>query len=182
MSQYYAKWQDGHTVIWRNLTWKEYNKFRSKYEQSRFQEPLDVAMEIYSTVLIDGPDVKFVPAGIPCYVCKHQMLNNPFSGRYEDIAPAIDLSRRMVKENYLLSAKSLIASTLNYKIEEIDNWDPNTFFLRLAQTEIAHGRTFDPVNPKTLKDSKGNPVPSIKPSLSPTQKKAVERTKDKARR
>jgi len=133
--------------------------------------------------LIDGPDPKFVPAGIPGYICKQQLLNNPFSGRYEDIAPAVELSRKVVSTNYLLSAKALIAATLNYKPEEIDNWDPNTFFLRLAQTEIACGRTFDPVNPRILKDSKGNPVPpSIKNPLTPAQQKALDRTKERARK
>jgi hypothetical protein len=144
---------------------------------------MSVAMDVYKTVLIDGPDPKFVPAGIPGYICKQQLLNNPFSGRYEDIAPAVELSRKVVSTNYLLSAKALIAATLNYKPEEIDNWDPNTFFLRLAQTEIACGRTFDPVNPRILKDSKGNPVPpSIKNPLTPAQQKALDRTKERARK
>lgn len=183
MSQYYAKWKSGFSVIWRNLTWNEYRKFKSVYDRSPFQEPMDVALEIYKTVLVDGPDPIGVPAGIPGYICKQQMLNNPFSGRYEDIASAIELSRRAVTGNYLLSAKALIAATLHYKPEELDNWDPNTFFLRLAQTEVACGRTFDPIDPLALKDSKGNPVPpSIKNPLSPTQLKALERTKERARR
>lgn len=183
MSHYVARWRDGFEVVWRNLTWGEYRGFRQRYEQSPFQEPMDVALAIYETVRVEGPDPKFVPAGIPGYICKQQMLNNPFSGRFEDVAPAMEMARRIVTGDYLLSAKALIAATLNYRPEEIDSWDPNTFFLRLAQTEIANGRTFDPVDPRALKDSTGKPVPpKIKKNLSPTQQKALDRTRDRAAR
>lgn len=178
MSQYIAQWRDGFQVVWRNLTWKEYREFKSRYENSPFSEPMDVALDIYRTVYIKGPDPKFVPAGIPGFICKQQMQSNPFSGRFEDIAPAIQIARNVVTSDYLLSAKALVASILNYKPEEIDNWDPNTFFLRLAQAEVASGRTFDPVDPKASKDIKGNPAPQkIKRNLSPTQKLAIDRTK-----
>lgn len=183
MSNYIATWRDGFSVTWRNLTWNEYRHFKSRYDKSPFQEPMDIALDIYEAVLINGPDPKFVPAGIPGFICKQQLVNNPFSGRYEDIAIALDMSRQAVTGNYLLSAKALIASTLNYKPEEVDGWDAATFFLRLAQTEIASGRTFDPVNPKVLKDSNGKPVPpkiKTKP-LSSTQIKAIERSRERAK-
>jgi hypothetical protein len=178
MSTYQAVWRDGFQVIWRNLTWSEYQRFRKQYEQSTFEEPMEIALDIYRAVCIKGPDPNFVPAGIPGFICKQQMISNPFSGLYEDIAPAVEMARKIVTNDYLLSAKALIASTLNYRPEEIDNWDPNTFFVRLAQTEVANGRTFDPVDPKVLKDSKGRPIPpNIKKNLSPTQQKALDRAK-----
>lgn len=182
MSQYIARWRDGYKVVWRDLTWSEYRKLQSQYEQTLFQEPMEVSLAIYETVFIDGPDPKFVPAGIPAFICKQQMANNPFSGRYEDIATAVELARRVVTGDYLLSAKALISATLNYKPEEIDRWDPNTFFMRLAQTEVANGRTFDPVNPKAPRDSKGKVIPqNIKRPLSPAQHKALARTKERDR-
>lgn len=181
MTNYIAKWGN-FTVVWKNLTWEEYRSFKSKYEQSQFEEPMDIAMEIYSIVRIQGPDPKFVPAGIAGYVCKQQMLNNPFSGRYEDIMPALDLARRIVEGNYLISAKALIANTLNYKPEEIDKWDPTTFFIRLAQTEIARGNILDPVNPRVAKDSKNKSIPpKNKPLLSSIQLKALERTRERGK-
>lgn len=178
MSQYIAKWKDGFEVVWRNLTWKEYREFKQRYDQSKFEEPMDVALDVYRTVYIDGPDYKFVPAGIPGYICRQQMSNNPFSGTYEDLSSAIKMARNVVASNYLLSAKGIIAATLNYKPEEIDNWDPNTFFLRLAQTEIASGMTFDPVNPKAPK-STNESIP--KKNLSSAQQKAVDRTRERNR-
>jgi hypothetical protein len=176
VSQYMARWQDGFEVVWRNLTWSEYREFKARYDKSMFDVPMDIAIDIYSTVYIKGPDPKFVPAGIPGYICQQQMQNNPYSGRFEDIAPAINMGRMAVSGNYLLCAKALIASVLNYKPEEIDNWDPNTFFLRLAQTEVASGRTFDPVDPKAIPaDSKTSAKKSHR-ALTPQQEKAIART------
>lgn len=180
MSQFYAKWRDGFEVVWRNLTWSEYKKFAPRYENSPFAEPIDVALDIYKQVLIEGPDPAFVPAGIPAYICKQQMINNPFSGRYEDVANAVELSRRAVVGDYLQSAKALIANALHYKLEEIDQWDPNKFFLRLAQAEIALGRTFDPVKPKRHRGQAPIDDPEVqkilKKKLTPSQALALERT------
>lgn len=180
MSQYVAEWRDGFQVVWRNLTWKEYQSFKTRYESSPFAEPMDVALDIYRTVYIKGPDPKFAPAGIPGFICKQQMANNPFSGRYEDIAPAVEIARRVVTGDYMMCAKAIIAATLNYRPEEIDTWDPTTFFLRLAQAEIANGRTFDPINPKAPKDAHGNPLPLKKQHkpLSPAQQKAIDRSRE----
>lgn len=179
MSQYIAQWRDGYQVVWRNLTWAEYRKYRQRYEESPFEEPMDVSLEIYRLVYIKGPDPDFVPAGIAGYICKQQMLNNPFSGRYDDIAPAVSMARQVVGNDYLMSAKALIATTLNYKVEDIDSWDPNKFFIRLAQAEISTGRTFDPVDPNAPKDAKGHPIPK-KPNrpLTQAQKAALDRTRE----
>jgi hypothetical protein len=180
VSQYVAKWRDGYQVVWRNLTWAEYKRFKDLYAESPFAEPMDVALNIYQLVYIKGPDPKIVPAGIAAFITKQQMHNNPYSGRYEDIAPAVAMARQIVMSDYLLSAKALIASTLNYRPEEIENWDPNTFFLRLAQAEVASGRTFDPVDPKAPKDTKGQPIPQKKPHrpLTQAQQQAIERTRE----
>jgi len=181
MPQFYAKWRDGFEVIWRNLTWSEYKQFQFRFDNSPFIEPVSLALEIYKLVLIEGPDPAFVPAGIPAYILKHQMLSNPFSGRFEDIAPALELSRRAISGNYLEAAKALIASTLHYKVEEIEQWDPNRFFLRLAQAEVALGRTFDPVDPNKKKRgqaAKDDPEVQkiLKKELTPSQKIALNRT------
>lgn len=179
MAHYSAQWKDGFEVLWRNLTWGEYRRFKQRYEQSPFEEPMDIALDIYRTVYVKGPDPDFIPAGILGYICKQQMINNPFSGRFEDINPAIEMARRIVTGDYLLSAKALISASLHYKLEEIDSWDPNTFFLRLAQTEIINGRTFDPVDPraKTL----NTPPPKPQRNLSPTQQKAIARARERGR-
>lgn len=180
MSQYVARWRDGYQVVWRNLTWAEYRTFQKRYEESPFEEPMDVALDIYRLVYLKGPDPKVVPAGIAAFITKQQMRNNPFSGRYTDLMPAVAMARQIVNSDYLLSAKGLIAATLNYKPEEVDGWEPNTFFLRLAQAEVASGRTFDPVDPRTPKDAKGNPVNKKPPHrpLTQAQQNAMDRTRE----
>lgn len=182
MSQYNAVWRDGFQVVWRNLTWSEYRGFRAAYESSPFQEPMDVALDIYKTVYLKGPDPKYVPAGIPAFICKQQMVNSPFSGMFEDVSSALEKARRLVTGDYLLSAKAIIASTLNYRPEEIDQWDANMFFLRMAQAEIASGRTFDPVNPLATKAMQGKEASNKqhKP-LSSAQQKAMDRAKQRDR-
>lgn len=184
MAQFYAQWQDGFEAIWRNLTWAEYKQYKDKFENSQFLEPMNLALEVYRLVLVEGPDPATVPAGIPAYVLKHQMLNNPFSGRYDDVANALVLSRKAVTGSYLESAKGMIAHALHYKPEEIDQWGPDKFFLRLAQAEIALGRTFDPVDPNAKKKKRGQAAKDdpevqqiLKKELTPAQKIALERTK-----
>lgn len=181
MAQFVAQWPDGFIVRWRNLNKAEYKQFRTAYETSRFAEPIDVALELYQTVLQEGPDPKHVPAGIPAFIAKHQLVDNPYSGQYEHVQPAINMARHMVQNDYLMAATALIASTLNYRPEEIEQWDPNTFFIRLAQTEIALGRPFEPVDPKAPKDARGNPIndKKIKKPLTDTQRKAIARSRDR---
>lgn len=179
MAHFEAQWGDGYRVRWRNLTKIEYTRFKRAFDSSRFSEPMAVANELYATVLQDGPDPRYVSAGISAYIAKHELLNNPFSGRYEDIAPAIEMARRVVTGDYLLAASAIISATLNYKPEEIEQWDPNTFFIRLAQAEIANGRTFDPVDPRIKKDAKGNPQKKIKKPLTTAQEKVIARTRDR---
>jgi hypothetical protein len=180
VSNYVARWGDGFQVIWRNLTWAEYRSFKPRYDQSPFEEPMDVALDIYKLVHTSGPDPNYVPAGIPSYICKQQMQNNPYSGHYEDISPAVKMARQIVTSNYLLSAKAMISATLNYRPEEIDNWDPNTFFIRLAQAEVATGRNFDPVDPKAP-PALDSPIQPTKKPLTTAQQKALKRTKEHGR-
>lgn len=180
MSKYIARWKDGFSVIWRNLTWAEYRAYKTKLDNSPFLEPMDVAMDIYKTVLIEGPDLRYVPAGIPAFICKQQMVNNPFSGQFEDVSSALELARKAVTSDYLLAAKAIIASTLHYRPEEIDAWDPNLFFIRLAQAELTAGQ-FDPVNPKAAQaQQKGKQKTPARP-LSASQQKALQRTRDRDR-
>lgn len=140
---------------------------------------MDVALGIYKTVYLDGPDPKYVPAGIVGYICDQQMSTNPFSGRYKDLVPALSVARQVVQGDFLQSTKGIIAATLNYKLEEIDQWDPVTFFTRLAQTELATGRTFEPVDPHAEISPTGKPKKLQKPKkdLTASQQIALDRTK-----
>lgn len=177
MSTYYAQWPDGFEVTWRNLTWAEYRKFKDAFESSPFSEPMDVSLDIYELVRIKGPVPKAVPAGIAAFICKQQMINNPFSGRYKEVTAALEMARRVVVSDYLLSTKAIVASTFNYTLEEIDTWDVDKFFVRLAQAEIINGKPLEPQDPTIPKDSKGKPIKLIKRTLTPAQQKAIDRSK-----
>lgn len=140
---------------------------------------MDVSLDIYKLVHIKGPDPDFVPAGIPVYICEQQMINNPFSGNFQDISAAMNMARRVVHGDFLLSAKAMIASSLHYKIEDMGDWDPTTFFVRLAQAEIVSGRSFDPVDPKAIQ-ANIKKAPN-KREFTPVQQKAIERIKERNR-
>lgn len=176
MSKYLARWEDGYVVEWRNLTWKEYNSFKIRYRSSPFKTPMDVAMDIYKICRINGPVPAAVPAGIVAFICKQQMENNPFGGNVKDVASALRQARLAVENDYFLAATGLIANTLNYKIDEIVDWDPQTFFLRLAQSEIVTGHKLNVAQPEA------QDKPQIrKKELSPRAEIARQRVRDRDR-
>lgn len=179
MSQYFAQWRDGYQVVWRDLTWSEYKLFKLRYDQSPFLHPMDLSMDMYRTLLVKGPDPKVVPSGIPAYICNQQMKGNPFSGDFRDISNALALSRQAVQSNFLISAKGMIASILHYRVEEMDNWDPTTFFIRLAQAELASGRNFQPLDPRTVEPTDPNYRPKKQYTLNSAQQKALDRVKNR---
>src|SRR5271163_1921202 len=111
MSKFVARWADGFVVVWRNLTWAEYKALKPRIDNSPFVEPMDIAMDVYRLVLIEGPDPRFVPAGMAAFVFKHQTIDNPFNGKFKDIDLALTLSRNMVMGDYLLAARGIIAHT-----------------------------------------------------------------------
>jgi hypothetical protein len=147
MTRYTATWPDGFTVIWRNLTWAEYKEFKPLLDNSIFQSPAALSIKVYRACLIDGPTPEIVPAGIADFIAKQQMVNNPFCGEFAVLTNYLRAARTVLASNYLMGAKALIAHTFNYKFEEIDAWDVDMFFLRLAQAELVSQRITSPVDP-----------------------------------
>lgn len=158
MSTYRAQWSD-QIVIWRDLTWSEYRQLIPPNElvfpkDSGIIDPM-WAMEVYKTCCISGPTPPFVMAGIVQQIAAQQLVNNPFAGDYESIDKALTNARNKVNSSYLNAAKALICAAFHYKMEEIDNWSADIFFMRLAQSELVLGEVIK------LKDPNAKEVPAI---------------------
>lgn len=143
-------------VVWRPLTWKEFNRFQ--------REPFLRSADIYETCVVEGPDLGRAPMGIVRWIAAQVLESNPFSGGFKEIAKSLATARKNVQGNYLLSAKAAIAGTFRYTFEEIDNWNAETFFERLAQAELLMNSPLEPANPSQaaapLKKKPNRPSPS----------------------
>lgn len=173
MTQYIARWASGYEVRWRALTWAEYRQFK----QRALLRPIGVDSDIYRAVLLDGPPVERCPAGIASYIAKHALAGNPFSGRYEDVAQALVAKREALERNYLLSAKAMVAHLFHVSFEEIDKWDADVFFTRLAQAEFIAGKQLQPADPKAAKSQDPNQKRPKRP-LTAAQSMVVNRVND----
>lgn len=145
---YRAVWPSGQTVTWRPLTWNEYHLISSlPSEYGR-------CAAVYRATRLDGPPPHEALAGIVQWVGRHQLETNPFSGQLAPIQKQRAKSKAWV-ESYLNSAAALVSWAFGYKFEEIEEWDQETFFNRLAQAEYIFGKPLDPVDPKAPKEEPG---------------------------
>ena len=141
-TQYIAAWKSGVAVRWRSLTWSEYRQFK---QQMTYGSPVEVYIDLYRAVLLEGPDLVDASAGIVDFVGRSMLETNPFGGEYLDIAHALNAKRS--SQTYLDTARALVAGLFHYSFEEIDTWDADTFFQRVAQAEFLAGRPIDPEDP-----------------------------------
>lgn len=146
MAVFTAQWQDGISVKWRSLTWKEYQYSVSPGTTETF-------LGIYDKVSLDGPKSDIVPAGVAVYVAQQVLLNNPFSGDINQIKTALATARKQVS-SYMNRARALVCSVLHYKLEDIDTWDSDTFFERLAMAEAMEVRLGRPSMDPIIKEPK----------------------------
>jgi hypothetical protein len=154
MASYSAYWNVDYRIEFRDLTWEEYNRICFGVDPNNI--PPQVVIDIYNTCILRGPDARLVTAGIGFFVAKHQIVNNPFSGRYENVAAALNSARELVSGNYLLAAQAVIANTFTLPFEEIKGWSAEKFFLRMAQAELIKGDRLNPSPPESKQPE--NPV------------------------
>ena len=133
-------------VRWRDLTWKEYQQFTGAR-----RIPAVLYSEIYEKVLVEGPSLALVPAGIVEWIGRQQFDQNPFSWKYPPIRASIDQSRAKVQSSWLTIARAVVASVFHYSFEEIDEWPSELFFERVAQAELLTGSPLEPSDPKAPK-------------------------------
>jgi hypothetical protein len=185
MQIFFARWPSGRKVKWRSLTWAEFKKFDRQLD---YDCPASVYCDVYRAVLLDGPPldgdpVYQAPAGLVEWIARALLDSNPFNGEYKDVKRALDMKRVELKSSWLNSAKSIIAGIFRYTFEEIESWDAEMFFERLAYAEFVCGRKLEPGDPdkpdaqhpgKKTGHPEGPPKPA-KRELSPAQQKVVNR-------
>jgi hypothetical protein len=180
MTAFVAQWPSGRWVKFRSLTWAEYREF-----EPRLRNPdlaANVYLDVYRRVFLSGEDWRTSTAGMVEYVGRVLTEQNPFNGRYHDVARALELKRIEFKQDYLQAAKAVVASIFHYSFEEIDRWDPETFFERLAQAEYITGRKIEPVDPnakkKKTRPGEEKPERRSKP-LSDAQRMVLDRVNER---
>lgn len=143
---YEATWPSGAKVRWRAPTWKE---FQGLYHSA---DPRPVRnLKFYELCVIEGPRPDKVPAGIVAWLGVNMLDKSPFTGQLDSIQQYLQLSRSWFQSSYLENAKALIAGTFRYTFEEIENWDAEVLFKRLAAAEFLVNRGLEPADPKTIK-------------------------------
>lgn len=145
MTAFFAKWPSGRWVKFRSLTWAEYREYEP-YLQSGPQA--GVYYDIYKRVFLSGSEKpEYASAGVVHFVGESLTANNPFNGRFDDVDRARNLKKYQFQSDYLQAARAVIASIFHYTFEDIDKWDPETFFERLAAAEYVSGRELAPKDP-----------------------------------
>jgi hypothetical protein len=171
MQVFFARWPSGRKVKWRSLTWAEFKKFDRQLD---YDCPASVYCDVYRAVVLDGPPldgdpVYQAPAGLVEWIARALLDSNPFNGEYKDVKRALEMKRIELKSSWLNSAKSIIAGIFRYTFEEIEQWDAEMFFERLASAEFVSGRKLEPGDPDKLD------AQHAKRELSPAQQKVVNR-------
>ena len=165
-----ATWPDGISVVFRSLSWGEFRKV-----QSLQGSPAEKALEVYKCCLVEGPTVERIPAGIMMWVYQTEMTQSPFAGSFQALSVPLQEIRNTVTNNYLLCAQAMIASVFKIPFTEMDTWDSDTFFTRLAQAEFVSGVPLNPVDPSVPVDKKGRPMKKLKKQLTTAQALAIDK-------
>lgn len=125
-----------------------------------------------------------VTAGVVDFLGQTLLKNSAFADATKDmqlVHAALERQRRLLRNNYFESCKAVLAGVFRYTFEEIEEWDEDTFFARLAAAELLSG---EDLGPKQLEEPRktGKPgAPKAPPKapkkpLTNTQAKALERT------
>jgi hypothetical protein len=133
----------GVRIRFRHLTWKEFRQAKA------MAGPIEARnLWVYETALLLGPKIDEVPAGVVAWVGFTLVDQNPFNGDVKSIQQFQILSRQWFENSFLEKAKALVAGTFRYTFEEIDQWDQEVFFKRLAAAEFLVGKTMTTVAPQ----------------------------------
>ena len=172
MQVFSAQWASGRYAKWRSLTWAEFRQFEARL---RYESPMQVYVDLYRAVVIQGPPLEGdpifqAPAGLVEFVAHSMLDSNPFGGEYTSVKNAMEQKRTELKQNFLSASKAIIAGIFRYTFEEIEQWDAEMFFERLAAAEFVSGRKVEPGNP----NRKGRRGPQKK-DLTAAQEQVVQR-------
>lgn len=148
-----AIWKGYPTVIrWRTLTWAEHRKI------SAYQAPAIARyMEAYQVCVVNGPDLATVPFGIAYWIGRMELEESPFGGQFKVLTGELDKARQWFQHDFLNAAQAVVAWTFRYTPEEIETWDADKLFKRLAQAEYIFNRPLIPADPEEKPDDGKNP-------------------------
>lgn len=158
MQMFQAQWKSWGTVKWRSLSWAEFKKFE---QQAGYTCPMGVANDIYRAVVLLGPDIEEATAGLIEFIVSHIFSKSSFTGNADILEVKLKEKRLALENDYLISAKAVIASMFNYKFEEIDQWDEDKFLEILTQAEFVAGKQLPvgrPEPPKVIKHDRKGPL------------------------
>lgn len=139
--------------------------------------------DIYRLVVLEGPDLGEIPAGISRFIGTSVLDWSAFSGAFPTIQAKLDQTRAAIGGDYLVFAKAFIAQLFHYKIEELDEWDSDKLFQHIVMAEMATGRKIEPLDPLAEEEKKKNPnkkkdeAPKNKPELNKAQKMVLDRVR-----
>lgn len=174
MSIRVAVWPSGTCITWRPMSWGEYRKIQSLQEP-----PAAKALEVYTLCRVEGPYPDKVMAGPMMWIFQYELENSPFSGSFQTLSLPLEQARAKLAGTYLLTAQAFISSVFKIPFEKMEEWDAETFLLRVAQAEFIAGVPLNPVDPKTIKSPKmgqGNKANPNKKQLTTTQQMALDRS------
>lgn len=124
----------------------------------------------------DNPTLDKITAGIVDFLGRTLLKNNPYSGDIEAMKKALEVQREALQVDYIDACKAVIAGVFRYTFEEIDEWDSETFFSRLAKAELISGEDLGPKPVAKEEPSQTKPIPKVpKRPLTPTQARVLER-------
>jgi hypothetical protein len=148
-----------------------------------FEQEMTVFSDLYR--LVADPDESLpldqVTAGIVYFLGRTLLGDSAFADETKDmqvVQSALERQRHLLRNNYFESCKAVLAGIFRYTFEEIEEWDEETFFARLAAAELLSGEDLSPKVPEEPAKpgaTKGPPKAAKKP-LTNTQAKALQRT------
>ncbi len=178
--QYVAVWPSGHYLKWRGLTMREHRRFLRRLE---FESEMAVFCDLYDLVKDEDESLPLsqVTAGVVDFLGNFLLRASAFADDTKGldvVKAALMRQRQLLRSNYFESCKVIIAGIFRYTFEEIEQWDEDTFFARLAAAELLSG---EDLSPKPLEEPRkpGDPKklpPRPKKPLNSTQARALERT------
>jgi hypothetical protein len=140
---------------------------------------MEVYIDLYRALVIEGPSAEFIKAGPVEFIGKSMLELNPFNGHYPDVKRVLEVKRAELGNSYLEGCKAILASLFHYTFEEIDTWDAETFFERVAKAEFVVNKPIEPQDPTPVVDKNKGAAPKAPPrpkrQLTPAQEMVMER-------
>lgn len=121
---------------------REYQQFMKRLD---YEPEMRVYCDLYQLVVdpSESPALDKATAGVVDFLGRTLLKESAFSSNPDRIKKTLTLKRKQLEENYFEICKAIIAGIFRYTFEEIEGWDEETFFDRLAKAEMVSGVPLD---------------------------------------